>query len=150
MHDRHLTGDPRYVAWQQGRPLPDTEGGRAYRELVRAAVARGVRVLRARIVSEPVSDYVRFEHSLTAGHNIAAGEQVRWLPRAWASTLALPGNPYWLFDDRLVRFSVFSGDGELVGHQFSQDPAVVSLCADAFAAVWDRAIDHERYRLSPA
>lgn len=148
MHDQHLTTDPRYLAWKEGRPQPQTQGGRAYRELIRAAVGRGVQVLRARIVSEPSSDYVRWEYSLTADHNIAAGERVRWLPRAWASTLALPGNPYWLFDERLVRFSLFSGDGDVVGHQFTEDSAVVDLCATAFRTVWDLAIDHEAYQPS--
>lgn len=105
-------------------------------------------VRRARIVSEPVSDYVRWEHSLTGSHNIAAGELVRWLPRERASALALPGNPFWVFDRRLVRFSVFDGDGHLVGHQFTEEPAIAELCASAFETVWDLATDHADYRIS--
>ncbi|GAA0426431.1 hypothetical protein Acor_55090 [Acrocarpospora corrugata] len=145
MHDQHLVTDPRYLAWKEGRPQPETPGGRAFRETVSEAVARGVTIRRARIVSEPVSDYVRWEHSLTADHNIAAGELVRWLPRAFASALPLPGNPFWVFDRRLVRFSLFGGDGQVVGHQFTEDRAVVDLCVAAFEAVWDLAIDHEDY-----
>ncbi|MFF5112035.1 DUF6879 family protein [Streptosporangium sp. NPDC000509] len=145
MHDQHITTDPRYLAWKKGLPQPETPGGIAFRGLISSAVARGVIIRRARIVSEPASDYIRWEHSMTAGHNIAAGELVRWLPRALASTLALPGNPFWVFDDRLVRFSLFSGDGEVTGHQFSEDPAVVGLCAMAFETVWDLGIDHEAY-----
>lgn len=34
----------------------------------------------------------------SAGHNVKAGEEVRWLPRRQASDLALPGNDFWLFD----------------------------------------------------
>ncbi|WP_438948653.1 DUF6879 family protein [Streptomyces atratus] len=55
--------------------------------------ARGVRVLRARVVSEPVTEYIRFEHAITDA-NLRAGEEVRWLPRRRASTLALPGNDF--------------------------------------------------------
>jgi Family of unknown function (DUF6879) len=35
----------------------------------------------------------------TAGLNIAAGEEVRWLPRRRASDLRLPGNDFWLLDE---------------------------------------------------
>jgi hypothetical protein len=115
--------------------------------MISSAVARGVVVRRARVVSEPVSDYVRWEHGLTEPINIKAGELVRWLPRRLASTLALPGNPYWVFDDRLVRFSLYGGDGEVHGHQYSEDPAVIGLCASAFEAVWERATPHAEYRL---
>ncbi len=78
--------------------------------------------------------------------NIAAGEQVRWLPRRRASDLALPGNDFWVFDDRLVRFGHFAGDGTGIGHEMSHDPAVIKLCAAAFEAIWERAIDHKNYR----
>ncbi|MFD3613332.1 DUF6879 family protein [Streptomyces atroolivaceus] len=39
-------------------------------------VARGVKVCRARTVSEPGIDYIRFEHAITDA-NLCAGEQVR-------------------------------------------------------------------------
>ncbi len=147
MHDRHLTTDPAFLAWKAGQPHEDTEPYRAFRALISNAVAQGVAVRRARIVSEPVSDYVRWEHSLTGPHNIAAGELVRWLPRERASALALPGNPFWVFDGRLVRFSVFDGNGALVGHQFTEDPAIVEMCASAFETVWNLATDHADYRI---
>lgn len=74
------------------------------------------------------------------------GEQVRWLPRRHASDLCLPGNDFWVFDDRLVRFGHFAGDGEFLEHELADDPAVVRLCATAFEAVWERAIPHANYR----
>lgn len=128
----------------------DADPGSAYWrpwvDLIRGAVARGVTVRRARVVSEPVSEYIRYEHAATAV-NVAAGEQVRWLPRRRASDLALPGNDFWLFDDRLIRWHHFSGDGTWVEDELSEDPAAVKLCADAFEAVWARAVDHDQYRL---
>ena len=149
MHDQHMTSDPAFQAWLAGRSAPQEPAVqyRAYTEAVLSAVRRGVTVRRARIISEPASDYVRWEHFLTSPVNIAAGEQVRWLPRRLASTLALPGNPYWVFDDRLVRFTLFGGDGEVLGHQYSGDPAVIAACGSAFEAVWGHAIPHEDYRV---
>jgi hypothetical protein len=149
MHDQHLTSDPAFQAWLAGQPAPQDPAVqyRAFTGTVRDAVRRGVSVRRARIISEPVSDYVRWEHALTGPVNVAAGEQVRWLPRRLASTLALPGNPYWVFDDRLVRFTVFAGDGEVAGQQYSEDPGVITACLAAFEAVWDLATPHEDYRI---
>ena len=79
--------------------------------------------------------------------NSAAGEEVRWLPRRRASDLCLPGNDFWLFDDRLIRFHHFSGDGEIVEDELCDDPAVIARCMTAFEAVWDRAVPHADYRL---
>ncbi|MBK6017762.1 DUF6879 family protein [Streptomyces sp. MBT53] len=115
--------------------------------LIRRTVARGVIVRRARIVSEPVSDYIRYEHE-GAQVNIGAGEQVRWLPRRRASDIALPGNDFWLLDERLIRWNHFTGDGASGGGEISEDAAAVKLCAEAFEAVWARATPHENYKIS--
>ena len=149
IHDAHLTSDPAYQAWLSGQadPQESAQQYRAYTDVVVAAVGRGVSVRRARLVSEPVTDYVRWEHWLTEPVNIAAGEQVRWLPRRLASTLAVPGNPYWVFDDRLVRFTIFGGDGEVRGSQYSDDAGVVKTCRAAFEAVWQLAVPHQEYRI---
>lgn len=126
--------DPTRSFWPQWFPL------------VREAVGRGVVMRRARIVSEPVTDYIRYEHAITV-LNIEAGERVRWLPRREASDIALPGNDFWLFDDRLVQFNIFTGNGDWAspGKEWSEDPAVVKLCVSAFETVWERADDHEKF-----
>ncbi|MFE5872427.1 DUF6879 family protein [Streptomyces roseifaciens] len=114
--------------------------------LVADAISRGIVMRRARIVSEPVTDYIRYEHAITPV-NIEAGEQVRWLPRRQASDIALPGNDFWLFDDRLVQFNIFTGQGDWADppKDLSQEPGVVKLCSSAFEAVWDRAVPHEKF-----
>jgi hypothetical protein len=113
-----------------------------------AATSRwsGSRFRRARVVSEPLAPYIRFEHHMTGATNVAAGEDVRWLPRRFASDLRLPGNDFWLFDDRLIRFHLFSGEGEIVEDELCTDPAVIRMCAAAFESVWERAIPHAAYR----
>jgi hypothetical protein len=98
--------------WRAGQwgPEQDAKSKAGWLDLMRATAARGVRLRRARIVSEPVTEYIRFEHEGTA-QNIAAGEDVRWLPRTRASGLALPGNDYWVFDGTTVLFNHFTGNG---------------------------------------
>ncbi|MFC5723918.1 DUF6879 family protein [Streptomyces gamaensis] len=75
--------------------------------------------------------------------NVAVSERVRWLPRRRASDIALPGNEYWLFDDHLVRFNHFTGDGADAGFECTEDQTVIELCANDFEAVWERSIPHE-------
>ncbi|MGQ4517072.1 DUF6879 family protein [Streptomyces sp. DW26H14] len=136
-----------FADWRTGRRLdPEDRSSwwRPWLDLISETVGRGATVRRARIVSEPVSEYTRFLHSGTFT-NVAAGEQVRWLPRRGASDLALPGNDFWLFDDQWVHWNHFNGDGEWTGEEITDDPAAAGLCADAFAAVWNRAVPHDQY-----
>ncbi|MYS63460.1 hypothetical protein GTW66_04845 [Streptomyces sp. SID5473] len=140
--------DDDYREWVRGDRFDPAERWPWWIELVRSGVDRGVAVHRARIVSEPVSAYVRYEYELTAGHNLKAGEDVRWLPRRQASDIALPGNDFWLFDGTTVLFNHFAGDGTMTGEEAVTDPAVVRLCRDAFVAVWGRAVAHGAYRPS--
>ncbi|WP_055524514.1 DUF6879 family protein [Streptomyces graminilatus] len=130
----HPDADPESADWGGWVPL------------VKETIARGVVMRRARIVSEPVTDYIRFEHAGTVV-NLAAGELVRWLPRRLASDIALPGNDLWLIDDQRVMFHWFTGDGDWAGHEFNEDPAVVKMVTTAFETVWERAVDHEKFAI---
>ncbi|MET7796085.1 DUF6879 family protein [Streptomyces decoyicus] len=137
-----------FAEWQaRGRISPESvERRRAWMDLVRETVGRGVTMRRARVVSMPASEYIRYEHAGTY-LNVEAGEQIRWLPRRDAATLALPGADLWLLDDRLIRFGHFSGDGASAGHELNEDPEVIKFCANAFEAVWERATPHERFKV---
>lgn len=152
MRDSYAVDDEAegFEAWRKGfryDPADRASWWRPWLDLIQGTVSRGVVVRRARIVSEPVTEYIRFEHSGTFT-NVAAGEHVRWLPRRRASDIALPGNDFWLLDDRVIRWNHFTGDGAWVGEEFSEDPAAAKLCAGAFESVWERAIPHEDYKIS--
>jgi hypothetical protein len=146
MRDDYGPGSRAYAAWRERRSYDRSGPDAAWHELVRSVTGRGAAVRRARIVSEPASDYIRFEHEVTPAANLAAGEQVRWLPRQRASDLALPGNDFWLFDGTVALFNYFGGDGAAAGTELRDDPAVTGLCAAAFEAVWARAVPHGDYR----
>ncbi|WP_405459673.1 hypothetical protein OG786_20870 [Streptomyces sp. NBC_00101] len=141
--------DEDFAAWRAGqRHTPENRGEwwNSFHSSVAEAVSRGVKVRRARVVSEPLSEYVRYEHSSTF-QNITAGEEVRWLPRRMASDLLIPGNDLWLFDTDLVRFGLFSGDGAFVGHTVSTDPEVIKNVSESFESIWSRAVPHDRYTI---
>ncbi|MFE0426566.1 DUF6879 family protein [Streptomyces sp. NPDC058953] len=119
-------------------------------ELIRETVARGVSVRRARVVSEPVTEYIRYEHAGTSV-NIQAGEQVRWLPRRLASDIPLPGNDCWVFDGEIVLFNHFTGDGSWSepGWELREEPSVAGMATVAFDTVWARGVPHEAYSVAP-
>ncbi|RIQ32495.1 hypothetical protein DY240_05640 [Jiangella rhizosphaerae] len=149
MRDAYMLDDPEFIAWQRGkRYRPDDRHSwwRPWLDVVRATVDRGVVMRRARIVSEPISDYIRYEYDITFT-NIAAGEQVRWLPRRQAKDLLVPGADLWVFDDTTVVFKHFTGDGQVdePGMERVDDPSLATQCAVVFEAVWERAIPHDEY-----
>lgn len=125
---------------------PTSDHWQPWVNMVQEAIKRGVQIRRARIVSTPVTDYIRYEYVLTAV-NVSAGEAVRWLPRRNASNIALPGNDFWLFDGTYVRINHFTGSGDGAAEPFedSQDSALSQLCATSFETVWGRATPHEEF-----
>ena len=111
---------------------------------LRSHVAAGKSIRRARVISEPLSDYQRWSYRI-AQPMVDAGEDIRWTPRALVSSLALPGNDFYLFDDRIVVFLLYTGNGLNAGMETSTDPADLRLCRSAFGAVWKLAIPHRGY-----
>lgn len=147
MRDGYMLDDPMLHAWRSGhRDDPEDRASwwSPWHELMAEAVGRGVSVRRARIVSEPISEYIRYEYDVTFA-NVAVGEDVRWLPRRQATSLALPGNDFWLFDEETLLVNHFSGEGDWLDVEQVSDPDVVKLCLSAFEAVWERAVPHAEY-----
>lgn len=128
----------RFDAWMRGE-APDSdreaEWWRPWFALMRANLDAGKSLRRLRIVSEPVTDYIRFER-LDADQLEKAGEQVRWISRRNASALMLPGNDFWLFDGETVVFTNFSGYGHVLDHCITRDLDIVAQCHAAFEAAW--------------
>jgi hypothetical protein len=144
--DKFLTTFRREAVHLEMRDVYATniEWWRPWFELMQRNNKAGKTLRRLRIISEPVSDYIRFEW-LDAAQLVRAGEDVRWLPRRNASTLLLPGNDFWMFDRQTVAFTYFSGDGHVLDHQVTTDPEIVGACAAAFEEAWKIAIPHDKY-----
>ncbi|GAA3778961.1 hypothetical protein GCM10022225_78830 [Plantactinospora mayteni] len=135
---------PHMAKWAAGEP--DDLGWLAdWCTTLRQHVAAGRSVRRARIVSEPLSDYQRWSYSI-AHPMVEAGEDIRWVPRRLVSSIGIPGNDFYLFDDRLVVFLLYAGNGLNAAYETSTDPADVRLCHSAFTAVWNLAVPHRDYR----
>lgn len=135
---------PHMAKWTAGEP-DDLEWLQDWCSTLREHVKSGKSVRRARIVSEPLSDYQRWSYSI-AYPMVDAGEDVRWIPRRLVSSTALPGNDYYLFDDHLVVFLIYAGNGLAVDKVTSTDPHDIQLCRSAFEAVWKLSIPHRDYK----
>ena len=101
----------RFQTWLRGDPLDSEAEAKWWRpwfELMKRINEAGKTLRRLHVVSEPVTDYIRFE-GLGAAQLVRAGEDVRWLPRRNASKLLLPGNEFWMFDRETVAFTRFPG-----------------------------------------
>jgi hypothetical protein len=135
---------PHMAQWAAGEP-DDLGWLQDWCRTVREHVSSGRVVRRARIISEPLSDYQRWSYSI-AYPMVEAGEDIRWVPRRLVSGTAIPGNDFYLFDDRLAVFLLYAGNGSAVDRVTSTDPAVLRLCRSAFDAVWRLAIPHRDYQ----
>jgi hypothetical protein len=141
--DTYDPHDPAFHKWQQdGDTSYDWD---AWIDLVGAAVARGVRFRRLRIVSEPVSDYIRWEHAISHG-NIKAGEDLRWLPRHLAFDLPHPVADFFMWDQRLVAYNFTDGHGiDTDRMEYVADPRRVLPVVGMFEMLWERGIPHADY-----
>jgi hypothetical protein len=100
------------------------------------------------VITEPITEYVRFEWDITPD-NLAAGEDIRWLPRhLLPAGLVFPreGLDWWLFDDRLAAFGHFYDDGRVKGSEIVTDPRVVAQCVRVRDQLWPLAIRHSDYK----
>lgn len=135
---RFLTSETDGYAWHQ-----------SWLDLVRQVTASGVAMTRVRIATVPHTDYIRWGISV-AQMNIAAGEEIRWLPRHLAEGIDFPQEDFWLFDDERLIWTVFAEDGRFLGGTPVTDPALVAQCRAVREQVWARAIPHDAYvSLSP-
>jgi Family of unknown function (DUF6879) len=134
----------RWLAGEEPDPEDEAQWWRPWREMMRRHRDAGRVLRRLRVVSEPVTEYIRFEW-LDAAELVKAGEDIRWLPRQRASGLLLPGNDLWCFDGESVVFTCLSGDGEVQGYEMTTDPELVGQVVAAFEAAWSAAIPHGEY-----
>lgn len=134
---------PHMAKWAAAEP-DDLEWLEEWCAALREGAKAGKSVRRARIVSEPLSDYQRWSHSI-AQPMVDAGEDIRWVPRHLLSTTLIPGNDFYLFDDSLLVFLTYTGNGLAAGKFASTQASDIRLCRESFEAVWKLAIPHREY-----
>jgi hypothetical protein len=107
-----------------GEPVIQTDESGSYGRLVRDARASGKVMQRVHVVTEPLSDYLRFELAVYAG-SVDAGEDIRILPVTPGVDLDLPGHDYWLFDSRTLVILRYNTDDQLTTAEVIGDPGSI-------------------------
>ncbi|MGB3439576.1 MAG: DUF6879 family protein [Actinophytocola sp.] len=117
---------------------------------IRRGAATGRRYGRVRVLTDPLTDYLRFELSFTAA-NVAAGEDVRILPAARARELDLPMDDFWLFDaderDAWAALMHFGPDG-FTHADVVTDGTTLDRFREIRDRAWEDAIAFEVFRLT--
>lgn len=105
------------VAYERGEFAAFLRGGQPdmtpgpWQEMIAAHVAAGRELSRVHVVSEPLSDYMRYELACYP-LNAAAGENIRILPVPeghWPPGIGY--QDFWLFDDRDVWLMAYDRKG---------------------------------------
>ncbi|MEU7184079.1 MULTISPECIES: DUF6879 family protein [Streptomyces] len=136
-----------YARWQRGE-TDDHKWLGPWMTLMKRVTGERKTVRRVRVITEPHSPYVGWEHSLTK-LNIEAGEDIRWLPRHQLPegiTFPVGGNDWWLYDDRLLAVGHFDAEGRVLGSQITEDPDSVAECIRLRDLLWAVAIPHTEYK----
>ncbi|WP_109526758.1 MULTISPECIES: DUF6879 family protein [Nocardia] len=127
-----LDGEPDDYGW-----MSDWAG------FVRELTANGVAVRRARVVTVPHVAWTRWGLEVAAV-NIAAGEDIRYLPRHQIGA-SVGSDDWWLIDGRVVAYTVFDEAGTWQGAAVTDDPVLASRCCEIRDAVWGRATPRSEY-----
>jgi hypothetical protein len=141
----------RFREWLNGGPETFDEVAEWFKDWtdeVQAATRAGKTIRRLRVVTEPLSDYIRFEHHDTI-HNVTSGEDIRWLPRQdLPDGIVFPhgGLDHWLLDHKIVVFNHFHPDGRSAGRERVADADIVAQCVQVRDALWPLGIPHDEYK----
>ncbi|MEU2584503.1 DUF6879 family protein [Streptomyces avermitilis] len=127
-----------WARWQAGEDVTH-EPPDDWRRNVAEQTAHGKRFGRVRVVDQPLTEGQEFLLA-RAPSNVAAGDEVRYLPRTDADRLGLPDFDFWLIDSRTLLRFVFDENDTTLGVTVSQEPADVLAACQARDAAWHYAI----------
>ncbi|GHA38857.1 hypothetical protein GCM10010372_43780 [Streptomyces tauricus] len=139
--------DSPFANWLRGETV-DYSYMEPWTQLIRRVTRQGKAVRRVRVVTEPHTSYIQWEHATTT-LNEEAGEEIRWLPRHCLPegiTFPVEGSDWWLYDDRLLAVGHFASDGRVLGSELIEAPDTVAECVRLRDLLWSAAIPHSEYK----
>ena len=117
--------DESFRAFLAGEPLAADQAREEWTAMVRDAVADGKVFQRVHILTEPLSDYLRYELEWWYGPNTEAGEDIRVLPVQAGRWPPLPRHDYWIFDSKDLWLMKYDRDGRFLFAEYADDPATI-------------------------
>jgi hypothetical protein len=136
---------PEVERWRDGQPVVETEDDRAWLRYLASLRENAIPFQRVRVLTEPLTEYLRWMFQ-AIGSNVAAGEDVRWLPDHVAHDLRLPDYDFYIIDDQRVAVLRFSVEKELLGIEVDDDPYHLVEHQAWRDVAWPLAIPHANYR----
>jgi hypothetical protein len=139
--------DERVQAFREGRPLPPSPPKEAWLKQVTEAVAAGKRIYRVHVLSQPLSDYLRYELTVYQ-ENTAAGEEVFIADRSRQPDdheLRDLNQDFLLIDDAIVVWYRYDAGGHLLGYERSDDPVDLARCRRQRDTAMAYAVSLEEY-----
>lgn len=111
--------------WRDGIPvLQDLDWLRPWLDEIQAATKSGKVFQRVRMLTEPLTEYLRWQMEVTPA-NLAAGEEISLVTQAAAARLGLPEHDFWIFDHAKVAVLHYGPEG-LIGAEIVTEPATVA------------------------
>lgn len=111
-----------FAAWRAGDPDYGFMDG--WLDTVRGWSAAGKTFTRVRMMTTPPTEYLRWMLDFT--HlNVEAGEDIQWIDEIVARDLGMPGQDFYLLDDRTVVLMTFDETG-VAGATVTEDNAAVA------------------------
>jgi hypothetical protein len=120
---------PRYEAFLAGKPADLAPG--PWQVLIHGHLDAGRAVQRVHVVSEPLTDYLRYEIATSYRRSVVAGECIAIIPTMpgrWPS--GIPTKDYWLIDDHDLWTMVYDDQGRFVAAEQIAEPAELQDAVD--------------------
>lgn len=109
--ERYLAGEPMPAGYNEG-----------WHRRLRGYFASGRYVQRVRVLTPPLSDYIRRQFDWGYVGNVSrGGEDIRILDLSRTPDLGLPDWDFWFFDDEVVLKQVYAEDGTQLGREVLPD-----------------------------
>jgi hypothetical protein len=122
--------DALLAAFHAGEANPPPDPARDEWDALLDVHRRAGRVMRrVHIITEPLTDYLRYELTWAYGPSVAAGEDIRIIAVSTGWPEDLPPLDFWLFDANVLLVAHYTEDTTLLGFEHVTDPArIVQAC----------------------
>lgn len=117
-----------------------------YATLVKGHTENGRSMSRVHVISEPLSDYVRFEILWPYLDSLNAGEDIRLLSterNKWPQNL--PKKDFWIFDSEKVAVMNYDDNGSFIGANLLSEASTVQKYLAIKKAAIDASIPYNAY-----
>jgi hypothetical protein len=130
-----------FAAWRADGRIPDADDPliAGWTQIIRAHTESSAQMRRVHVVSQPLTEYLRFELALQRIYSVPAGEQFRVVDAAAYPDLAA-ADDFWLLDNRVEVRLIYDDAGRLTRLR-RMTTSEVDVARSVFDATWAAGTD---------